>query len=345
MDLCFYAQTPNALPVLDCEMASTPQKNREWADPLQGALKIQARWHVLPHEIVFMLFMGAAWVRVGLSVGFSQSSAVQFLLYLLSLIWVIGWCQVRPTPYRWRLRLLFTLAISILCYFSLSAAVPLMHNPSGMMTLNWHQDAALGQWDAFWLGDLPRRLMLLASPAWVTDIFMACYLFFFYYIVGGLLYYCLKNLNKFRIIVVGFCTLYALGYVGYMLMPAVGPVDELGSRAGGWLTNTGGSIIAERGNGVDVFPSIHMAASLYLLLFDFEHRRSHFWWVLAPTAGLWISTIYLRYHYGVDLIAGVILALGCVWLVRWFAQSRLCADVEAECEVYGRQSAQVHNEG
>ena len=326
-------------------MSSTPEKHREWADPLQGSLKFPERWHVLPHEIVFMLFMGAAWVRVGLSAGFDQSSAMLFLLYLLSLVWMIGWCQSRPTSYRWRLRLLLTLTISILCYFSLTTAVPLMHNPSGLATLNWHQDGTLAQWDALLLGDAPRGLMLLESPSWVTDIFMACYLFFFYYLVGGLLYYCLKDLNQFRIIVVGFCTLYALGYVGYMLMPAVGPVDELGSRTGGWLTNTGGSIIAQRGNGVDVFPSIHMAASLYLLLFDFKHRRNHFWWVLAPTVGLWISTIYLRYHYGVDLIAGIILALGCVWLIRWFAESRLCADVESECEAHGIRSAKRHNAG
>jgi len=326
-------------------MSSTPEKHREWADPLQGSLKFPERWHVLPHEIVFMLFMGAAWVRVGLSAGFDQSSAMLFLLYLLSLVWVVGWCQSRPTPYRWRLRLLLTLTISILCYFSLTTAVPLMHNPSGLATLNWHQDGTLAQWDALLLGDAPRGLMLLESPSWVTDFFMACYLFFFYYLVGGLLYYCLKDLNQFRIIVVGFCTLYALGYVGYMLMPAVGPVDELGSRTGGWLTNTGGSIIAQRGNGVDVFPSIHMAASLYLLLFDFKHRRNHFWWVLAPTVGLWISTVYLRYHYGVDLIAGIILALGCVWLTRWFAESRLCADVESECEAHGIRSAKRHNAG
>jgi len=326
-------------------MSSTPEKHREWADPLQGSLKFPERWHVLPHEIVFMLFMGAAWVRVGLSAGFDQSSAMLFLLYLLSLVWVVGWCQSRPTPYRWRLRLLLTLTISILCYFSLTTAVPLMHNPNGLATLNWHQDGTLAQWDALLLGDAPRGLMLLESPSWVTDFFMACYLFFFYYLVGGLLYYCLKDLNQFRIIVVGFCTLYALGYVGYMLMPAVGPVDELGSRTGGWLTNTGGSIIAQRGNGVDVFPSIHMAASLYLLLFDFKHRRNHFWWVLAPTVGLWISTVYLRYHYGVDLIAGIILALGCVWLTRWFAESRLCADVESECEAHGIRSAKRHNAG
>ena len=212
-----------------------------------------------------------------------------------------------------------------------------MHNPAGLDTVIWHQDAALSQWDVRWLGDAPRALMEMTPPAWVTDVFMACYLFFFYYIIGGLIYYFLKDLNKFRLAVVGFCTVYALGYVGYMLMPAIGPLEEMGSRTGGWLTNAGGTFIERRTNGVDVFPSIHMAASLFLLLFDFQHRRTHFWWVLAPTVGLWISTVYLRYHYGVDLIAGIVLALGCIWLTRWFAQTRLCAEVETKCEAQGRR--------
>ena len=157
-----------------------------------------------------------------------------------------------------------------------------------------------------------------------------CY-FFFYYIVGGLLYYMLKDLNIFRICLVGFCTLYALGYVGYTLMPATGPLADLGPRTGGWITEVGGGFIAQRTNGVDVFPSIHMAGSLFLLVFDFWHRRTHFWVALLPTIGLWISTVYLRYHYGVDLLAGSVLAIGCLWLVRWYAQSRLCEEVEAEC--------------
>tara|TARA_B100001971_G_C18201634_1_gene544993 strand:+ start:88 stop:1068 length:981 start_codon:yes stop_codon:yes gene_type:complete len=326
-------------------MSSTPGNRREWAESLQGSLKFPERWHVLPHEIVFMLFAGAAWLRLGFAAGFSQSNAILFLLCLLSLGWVIGWCQLKPSPYRWRWRMLFTLTISTLCYFSLTTAVPLMYNPDGLESLAWHQDAILNQWDIRWLGDTPATLMTLSLPNWASDLLMACYLFFFYYIVGGLLYYFIKDLKRFRHAVVGFCTVYALGYVGYMLMPAVGPLDELGPRTGGWLTDVGGAFIIQRSNGVDVFPSIHIAASLYLLLFDFQHRRNHFWWVLAPTVGLWISTIYLRYHYGVDLVAGVILALGCWWLTRWFAASRLCADVEAECEAHGRQSAQVHNEG
>lgn len=318
-------------------MATSHDKQGEWADSQRWSFKPPNRWHVLPHEVVFALFLGAVWLRLGAVVGFAHSSTLIYGLYLLSLIMVVAWTQARPSPYRWRVRMLLTLAVSALSYFSLTTAVPLMHNPYGL-DLAWHQDTVLSQWDVALFGDLPRALMASQPAAWVTDLFMGCYLFFFYYLVGGLLFYFITNLEKFRVCLVGFCTLYALGYVSYVLLPAAGPVAEMGARTGGWLTNVGGSVIAQRTNGVDVFPSIHMAASLFLLLFDWEHRRNHFWWVLAPVVGLWISTVFLRYHYGIDLVAGIVLALGCVWLARWFSQSQLCAEVEAECAAHGKQA-------
>ena len=109
----------------------------------------------------------------------------------------------------------------------------MMYNPDGLESLAWHQDAILNQWDIRWLGNTPAALMTLSLPDWASDLLMACYFFFFYYIIGGLVYYFIKDLKRFRQAVVGFCTIYALGYVGYMLMPAVGPLDEMGPRTGG----------------------------------------------------------------------------------------------------------------
>jgi membrane-associated phospholipid phosphatase len=72
-------------------------------------------------------------------------------------------------------------------------------------------------------------------------------------------------------------------------------------------------------NTVDVFPSVHVAASLYLLLFDWQHCRRRFWWVLAPCMVLWWSTVYLRFHYFVDLLAGVAVALVGLWVAHKYA--------------------------
>ena len=322
-------------------MPKSPERHREWIDSEPGPIRLPERWHVLPHELVFVLFLGATWLRLWSVAGFTNTSTMHFGLFLLTLLWLIVWGQYQPSPYRWRVRLLGCLVVSTLSYFSLTSAVPLMYNPSGLETMAWHQDATLRQWDAAWLGDAPQWLMEATPAGWVSDLFMACYFFFFYYLIGGLLYYFAKDLKKFRICMVGFGTLYALGYVGYTLMPAAGPVAEMDPRTGGWLTELGGGIIADRSNGVDVFPSVHVAASVFLLVFDWWHRRTHFWWVLGPVVGLWISTVFLRYHYGVDLLAGVALAVGCLWLTRWYAQSRLCAEVESACEARAKQPADV----
>ena len=320
-----------------CVMAKSPERHRELIDSEPDPIRLPERWHVLPHELVFTLFLGATWLRLWSVAGFTNTSTLHFGIFLLLLLWLIVWGQYQPSPHRWRVRLLGCLVLSTLSYFSLTAAVPLMYKESLVL----HQDAALHQWDVVWLGNTPRMLMEMTPAAWVSDLFMACYFFFFYYLIVGLLYYFVTDLKKFRICIVGFGTLYALGYVGYTLMPAAGPVAEMDPRTGGWFTELGGGIIADRSNGVDVFPSIHVAASLFLLVFDWWHRRTHFWWVLGPVVGLWISTIFLRYHYGVDVVAGVALAVACLWLTRWYAHSRLCAEVEAACEARDKRSAEV----
>jgi membrane-associated phospholipid phosphatase len=70
---------------------------------------------------------------------------------------------------------------------------------------------------------------------------------------------------------------------------------------------------------VDVFPSVHVAASFYLLLFDWKHWRRRFWLVLLPCQLLWFSALYLRFHYFVDLLAGVVAALAGWWVAEKYA--------------------------
>ena len=77
---------------------------------------------------------------------------------------------------------------------------------------------------------------------------------------------------------------------------------------GGWPTEANATLVAIGGNKVDVFPSLHCAASAFILAFDKRHSRARFWLFLVPVAGLWLSTLYLRYHYLVDLVAGFALA-------------------------------------
>ena len=76
------------------------------------------------------------------------------------------------------------------------------------------------------------------------------------------------------------------------------------------------AVVSRGSNGVDAFPSLHCAVTSYLLMFDWWHRRWRFWIYLVPCAGLWLATVYLRYHYAIDCLAGFALAGAVLWLVR-----------------------------
>jgi membrane-associated phospholipid phosphatase len=62
-----------------------------------------------------------------------------------------------------------------------------------------------------------------------------------------------------------------------------------------------------------------LAASFYLLLFDWKHWRRRFWLLLLPCLLLWFSTLYLRFHYFVDELAGMAAALAGWWMAEKYA--------------------------
>jgi len=65
---------------------------------------------------------------------------------------------------------------------------------------------------------------------------------------------------------------------------------------------------------VDVFPSLHTAVTVFLMGWLWPRKRSLFFALLVPAAGICVSTIYLRYHYAVDVAAGLCLAGIGLWL-------------------------------
>jgi membrane-associated phospholipid phosphatase len=57
------------------------------------------------------------------------------------------------------------------------------------------------------------------------------------------------------------------------------------------------------------FPSLHSAVTLLALIFAWKYTRITFWLILPFCLGLFISTIYLRHHYVIDIFAGWALAI------------------------------------
>lgn len=122
-----------------------------------------------------------------------------------------------------------------------------------------------------------------------------------------------SSLDTFCRFCTGLFTIFALGITGYTIIPAEGPYIYLCGKytrelSGYFFTKLNQIIVCAGTARFDVFPSLHMGGGLYILLFLFKNTRKAFYVFLIPFITLVFSTIYLRYHYLVDLICGVLLS-------------------------------------
>ena len=245
--------------------------------------RIPAAWLLL-HEVLFGLLFVT--VLVSLAVAGTPDPASMFFFgsfLLLQCLLVLFFFQ-RPTPTRWRLRLLL---------YPLLINVVYLRIPQVVAALGLDlQDSTLLQIDRLLIGgDLSVRLEPFVSPH-RTELLSGAYLFYIFVPAQGPY--------------LAFPHLYAVPLVGGALYRFMAAVVRLG------------------GIRVDVFPSLHCAVPAFILAFDFIHKRRRFWICLAPCLLLLFSTLYLRYHYFIDLLGGLFLAAIALALAeRWRLGGRL----------------------
>jgi membrane-associated phospholipid phosphatase len=173
-------------------------------------------------------------------------------------------------------------------------------------------DARLVAIDHWLFGvDLSQWLGRFATPA-LTGMMVFCYLSFF--VTPGLfaaLLHWKGERRRFRDYLVSVCCVSALGFAGYLAVPAVGPYLYQSALFPAELP---GSDVLQRiirtldelhGLARDCFPSLHTAQTTCLLVFVWRYSRGLFLALLPLAVGLFASTLYLRYHYGIDLLAGL----------------------------------------
>jgi membrane-associated phospholipid phosphatase len=119
-----------------------------------------------------------------------------------------------------------------------------------------------------------------------------------------------------------FC--FYLSYLGYILMPALGPRFTISHLQ---TTELQGLFIAEplqkllnklEGIKRDAFPSGHTAVALTVLYLAYRFKKRFFRILLPIVSALIFSTVYCRYHYVVDIIAGFGLTLLTIFLGEWY---------------------------
>jgi len=152
------------------------------------------------------------------------------------------------------------------------------------------------------------------SNAWLTDLMQICYTtYYFLPLLIGITLKIHKKENEFQkgLFLILFC--FYISYIGYILFPALGPrytIPHLHQEElKGYIFYSKINAILNSLEGIkrDAFPSGHTAITLVVLHIAYKYEKKLFYFILPISLMLVLSTIYCRYHYGVDVIGGILL--------------------------------------
>ncbi|MBP3224941.1 MAG: phosphatase PAP2 family protein [Campylobacter sp.] len=260
--------------------------------------------NILPHEMLWLAFFGILLIRLLFfgGYGFSVFCAV-----------CIGAIVYNISSKSQILRFGFYVVLMNLTFVLLRYISPLI-NPSGK------KDAFLYSVDCALFGDFVGLYLQKFHSEILTEIFAFFYLLFLPQLLFFFIYYLFKKdlTAKFYI---GLMSLYAAGFLGYIFVPAIGPYEFLAQKfhsplQGYFFFDLLNENYAKGSNLTDVFPSLHCGVSCFILLFNFKFDKKQFRIWLIPTLLLWVSTVYLHYHYLIDCIVGIMLATICFYCVK-----------------------------
>lgn len=158
------------------------------------------------------------------------------------------------------------------------------------------------------------------NPA-LTDFFTVCYwLFYVTPPLLGLMLWLKRDRRAFRETMVSIVLCLYLGYVGYVVWPASAPrlaIPEMfpmplhGLSA--LLDRTRAAPAAIPLTAYGAFPSLHCAVAILTVLLAWRHLRWFFPAQLFFGIGLVLGTVYLRHHWVVDILAGLVLTGATFW--------------------------------
>jgi membrane-associated phospholipid phosphatase len=214
-------------------------------------------------------------------------------------------------------------------YFNLRPILPLI-NPASY-------DAALYQLDLAIFGLEPT----LAAEAWSTPAVVEWFAFFYYsyfFVIASFIFvmiFTCPSDEKLAEFATGVLLVVAIGHYVYTLVPGLGPYAHLAHEyraplRGGTFYFLVLDAVSRAGPLRDIFPSLHTALPTFLTLYAWRHYRR-----VAPVVGVFaanivIATVVLRWHYAVDVLAGLLLAA-----FAFIAAPRLACAYQARRESAG----------
>jgi membrane-associated phospholipid phosphatase len=175
-------------------------------------------------------------------------------------------------------------------------------------------------------------IMRFVTPV-LTEVLQIAYVSYYaLMLLVGIELYRRSDRGPFALAIFSILYGFLLSYLGYFLFPAVGPRFTLhdfhtlnNELPGLWLSigirdfiNAGESIPKGAANAFalaqrDAFPSGHTQMTLISMFYAERYKIRSRYLIHAVGTLLIISTVYLRYHYVIDLVGGAAFMVFTIW--------------------------------
>ena len=190
------------------------------------------------------------------------------------------------------------------------------------------RDAWLIASDRWLVGTDPTRALEAFATPLLSDVLTVCYALYYFHpiVLAGLLWAddhrlgrsgAAREFPRFAFVILA---VFYVSYVGYFAFPAIGPRYTLrhdGPLPRGAVSRTIDSPLARlETNKRDCFPSGHTMVTVTVLVEAARRSRRTFLGFLPFALGLLAATVYGRYHYLSDVLAGLALVPLCIPLAR-----------------------------
>lgn len=264
--------------------------------------------NLLPVDWIIIAYLGLTSVFILVC----RKNLPRWYLYLLAhttlilaLLWLSLTSDSLPLLFRF-LREWYPLATIPLFYWGVS--------PLTQMIFRGYFDEAVSQWeDRLFKGQPSIYLSKCLPKIALSEVLHLCY-FSYYAIVLSLaaMLYIQGRYEAFREVVFAEILTFNVCLICYIFMPVAGPryvFEKINGRLANGLfhrlTHTVVSIGSSKGT---AFPSSHSAIAVIVLLYAMRYDTFAFIILCPFCVGLVIGTVYGRFHYAVDAIAGTVLA-------------------------------------
>ena len=236
------------------------------------------------------------------------------LLHAVAIALIIGAVRAFNTttgPYVHLFRHWYPLLFVACCYREMAILIPAIRHA--------RFDQALAGIDhAFWGADPAVWLVRTYSPALTESLQLIYTLFVPLVLFVPWLIWMQKRYQEFRYMAFLLALGFLVSYIGYLIIPARGPrflfqqLEAVPLR-GLWLFD-GMQVMLNNLESAhyDCFPSGHVELTVLACWLSRSISRRLFLGYLAYTLSIIFATVYLRYHYTVDLLAGVVAAAGLI---------------------------------